>query len=213
MSLGQLGLQSFISKFGSDVVALYAQDDSGIPGQPIVTNANIMKASINTRSRIFSHPLANGTVLSDHVIDEPVDIELALIITNKNTSFSEFEIGFNAPSQSVLRNTYSTLLAYQQSRRLLALQTRANLFTNLLIYALPHQETVDVFNGIVLIVKLQETRFAIPIVGVFSPINEVQVDTKDRGVIQSTPPTQTQQSAAAALLDNLTGSLSGYFNE
>ena len=150
MSFGALGLQAFISKFSADVIGIYSQDDNGAPLQQIVTDANVMKASINTQSRVFKHPLADGSTIIDHRILLPIEIELALVITNKRRFFGN-AVSFDDPSPSVLRNNYNTLLEYYTSGRLVGVQTRATYYPNLLIRALPHQETTEGYNGIVLV--------------------------------------------------------------
>ena len=211
MSLGALGLQAFISKFSADVIGIYSQDDNGAPLQQIVTDANVMKASINTQSRVFRHPLADGSTIIDHRILLPIEIEMALVITNKRRFFGN-AVSFDDPSPSVLRNNYNTILEYYNSGRLVGVQTRATYYPNLLIQALPHQETTEVYNGIVLIIKFQEAQFTLRSVGIFSSINPSETTTLDRGDQQPEVPTPNQQSAAAGILDSISGSLTRFLS-
>lgn len=211
MATSGIALQAVISKFNTDIVGIYSQDENGSPLEQIVTDANIMRASVNIQSRVFRHPLADGSTRVDHIIKLPVEIELALIVTNKRRLFGNL-VSFNEPIPSnILRNIYGTFFEYYKNVRLLAVQTRASYYANMIVQAMPHQETVEVYNGIMLVIKLQETEFALPSVGVFSPADPTQSNTQERGELQAEAPTTNQQSAAAGVLDSIAGSLSGFF--
>lgn len=211
MSLGALGLQALIARYSQDVVALYAQDESGAPTEQLVPEAHIMKASINVQAKIFRHPLADGTTIIDHRIVQPIEIELAVVLSNTRRLFREAGISINEPSNDVLRNTYNVLLKFFNAGTLLAIQTRTSYYPNLVLQSIPYQETTDVYNGAVVVINAQETQFAIPTVGIYSPSDPARAVSEDRGELQAAEPTVAQQSVAAAAVDALTGSLAKFF--
>ncbi len=213
MPLGALGLQALISRFSQDVVAIYTQDDGGAPLEQLVPDAHIMRASVNTQSKLFRHPLADGKTIIDHRIVLPVEIELAFILTDKKRPFQDVPSTFSLPSNNVLRNTYNVLLEYFNKGQLILIQTRTSDYPNMILQSIPHQETVEVFNGAVMVVRAQETRFAIPVVGVYSAADSTRNETEDRGELQPRAPTIPQQSAAAGILDGLTGTLDKFFGD
>lgn len=213
MSLGNLGIQALISKYSQDVIAIFSQGSSGEPLKQLIPEVNIMKASINTNATVFRHPLADGSTIVDHRILEPVEIELILILSTTRKPFTSSYIDSLFPNQDNLRNTYNTLLEYYNNSYLIGIQTRTSYYSNMILSAIPHQENVDVYNGAILSLKAQETKFALPTVNIFVPLDPNDQSTIDRGEQQSISTTENQQSAASAILDNLTGSVSNFWND
>lgn len=120
-----------------DVVALL--DASG--AQVFVT-ARPMKATVKESSKSMEHPLETGATIVDHRIILPLEIELSVLLTEAD-----------GPA------VYQQLRAVFLRGDLLTLQTRAGSYSNLLLEAIPHDESPDMFDGLAVSVSLKEVVF------------------------------------------------------
>lgn len=127
-----------------DVVAI-----TGAGFMPLFTQARPLTAGVYETADVMEHPLETGAVIADHIVFQPVEIELPLLC-----------IGDLA-----YRSTYALLRSTFNAGTLLTIRTRTGSYPNMIITDLPHEETADVFDGIAIRLRLREARFVTPKTG------------------------------------------------
>jgi len=170
MSLGQI-LSNLSSAFAADSVAVFTQDFD-----QVFKSARALKAVIKENSRVMDHPLENGSMITDHRIILPIEIELTLILSSLD-----------------YQDVYKTIKQFYTNGTLLIVQTKSDIYENQLISAMPHEEDPEQYNVLPVILTLRQVQFAQPEYGVVpkAPKNSSNVD---RGVVQSSPATPAQES-------------------
>ena len=119
---------------GADAVALY---DASF--NQVFEMARSVKANINVSSKLLDHPVENGATMTDFRIAMPTEIELSVICTGK-----DYRTLYQA-----IRDTYANGIS-------LILVTKADTYYNLMIQAMPHEETPDMFDVLAVALKLRE---------------------------------------------------------
>ena len=136
-----------------------------------------MKAVVKEHARAMEHPLETGSIITDHRIILPVEIEIPLIITAQN-----------------YQATYQIIKQLFLSSTLLMVQTRTSVYPNLMIKDMPHEETPDMFNAVTLALTFKEVLFAVPVSN-FAPADPTKADAVVQGQQQAT--TYTPSSSYA----------------
>ena len=133
----------------------------------VLITSKPLRASVNASSKIFSHPIENGSSVNDHKIINPTEIEINMVL---------------APVE--YRSIYQEIKQLFLSDSLLTVQTKTDVYKNVTIKDLPHEETPDVADTVIVTLKMVETFFATAVYGPF-PANAVrninQSSTIDRG--------------------------------
>lgn len=166
----------------TDRVAVFTQDYTQVFRQ-----ARSLKATVREDSKVMEHPLESGATTVDHRIVLPVEIELSMVLQSED-----------------YQDVYKEIRQYYLNGTLLIVQTRANVYTNQLIQAMPHDEDTDLYDALSLALKLKQVQFVEAQYGVV-PKNPKNSTTVDRGVQQSKPVTEAKTSS---LLDASRGGLS-----
>lgn len=165
-----------------------AQDDVGVfdsSFNQLFPGARPIRAIIKETSDIMKHPIETGATISDHVVIQPTEIELSLIL-----------------DPETFQDTYQSAKAAWKALELLSVQTKADTYTNMLIYDMPHDETPDMFDTIPLAIKLREADLVdaqyaqLPKSKVRKTSNSSTVKTGQK----TAAPTQPQSSAAYDLI-------------
>jgi hypothetical protein len=121
---------------GIDVVALYTQKFV-----QLFPSAKIMHANIRQRSQVMEHPLETGSIIIDHSIILPTEIDLSIILESAD-----------------YKNVYAQINQYFQARTLVLVQTRAGVYENQIIMEIPHEENSEMINAIIMGIKLKEVQ-------------------------------------------------------
>lgn len=127
--------QSVMSLFGVDVVGIYDNDTFSQlfqTGRPI-------KANISRLAKIMEHPIETGAIVQDFMIIMPVEIELSLIL-----------------GAADYQTVYQEIKGYFMTGTQVSIQTKADVFPNMLIQGMPHEESADMFDVIPLALKLRQ---------------------------------------------------------
>jgi hypothetical protein len=161
-----------------DVVAI-----TGSGFAPMFAAARPLTASVYEFADIMEHPLETGAVIADHIVFQPVEIELPLMCVG------EF----------AYRSTYAALRGTFKAGTLLTILTRTGSYPNMVIIDLPHDETPDQFDAIAIRVRLSEARFVSPKTGLSQSQvkNPSQASTANRGA-QQTSAANASTSAKAS---------------
>lgn len=117
----------------TDVVGIFDADF-----QPLVPEAQPIKATVTQPSKVMEHPLETGGTVSDHRVFQPVEIEMTVVVP-----FADFP-----RLQAIYRQTETV-----------AVRTNVGTFDNMIIETLPHDETPDVFDKVAVAMKLREVQF------------------------------------------------------
>lgn len=174
-------VNSILSMFGVDVVGVFDNDTF----EQLFLTARPMKANINRQQKIMDHPIELGAIVSDFAIVLPVEIELSMLLGG-----SEYE------------TMYQTIKTYFLSQQMVTIQTKADVFADMLIQAMPHEETPEMFDAIPLALKLREVQL-VTVQYQSLPPTAVQAPT-DQSTVQGGAQ-QPQQSILYSISHYLTG--------
>ena len=130
-------VNAVLSMFGVDVVGIY---DNNTFAQLFKT-ARPIKANISRDRKIMDHPIETGALVSDFAITMPVSIELSMMLTGEEYAA-----------------VYKQIKRYFLASVLVSVQTKADVFPNMLIQAMPHEEDAAMFDAIPLALKLRQVQ-------------------------------------------------------
>lgn len=172
-------LDYLVPHFAVDVVGVFDKDFN-----QVFPRARVLKASVKEDSKVMEHPLETGSIITDHRIVLPVEIELYCILQSADYA-----------------DTYKIVKQYFLNGTLLTVQTRSGSYANQLMASLPHTEDAEQYDTLLMTLNFKQVQFA---TGRFrgTPANPSNSSTQDRGVINPQTPSQTSQG-------NVTNSISG----
>ena len=146
-----MALTSIIAdaEFGLDLLAL-AGGNVDIVGiyndtSQVYVQGRPLKASVRETSKVMDHPVETGVVLSDHHIINPVEIDLPLIVPAVYYA-------------SVYQQIKTDFLA----ATLLSVKTPVNVYGSMVIADMPHEESPEHFNAIIIGLRLRQVLFEVP---------------------------------------------------
>ncbi len=161
-----------------DVVGIFQQDTSA----QLFTNARPIKAKVTQTATVMSHPVEDGSTITDHKIINPIEIELSLIM-----SLEDYQ------------SVYKSIQDVFEKSTLLTVQTRSGTYRNMIISAMPHDEDAEIYDAIALALKLTEVKFAKFTTGtapkVSSPKNKRDSSTSNGGKQQTKTPAPEKKSS------------------
>lgn len=163
-----LGRSLLTASRAVDVVAILG---SGFA--PMFAQARPLMAEVFEYADLMEHPLENGAVIADHIVFQPIEIELPLLCVG----------------EAAYRSTYAAIKGAFTSGQLLTVQTRTDTYANMAITDLPHEETPEQFDAIAIRLKLREAKFVTPRseLSQADTKNPAQSSTVNRGNQQTTP--------------------------
>ena len=163
-----------------DIVGIYNDTTQ------VYVQARPLKASVRETSKVMDHPVETGVVLSDHHIINPVEIELPLIVP---------AIYYAA--------TYQQIKADFLAATELSVKTPVNVYGSMIIADMPHEESPEHFNAIIIGLRLKQVLFEVPGSTQPLPANYSPADPANQNTVQS-----GLQSASALGTQALTGATS-----
>ena len=128
------GSQSSNASAAVDVVAVY-----GKSGEQLFPLARPAKATVLHSAKLAEHPVESGGTIVDNRVILPVEIELTLYVTEYKTTYERLKTAF-------------------LGKELLSVQTRAGIFPDMAIEAMPHDEVPESVDVFVLNLKLKEIK-------------------------------------------------------
>lgn len=120
-----------------DVVAVLDADLN-----QLFPDARPVKATIKEESKAMEHPLETGALTVDHRVLLPTEIELQCLLTREEYA-----------------ETFQRVKDVYLAADLCTVQTRVDSYDNMLILAMPHEESADVLDGVTLIVQMRHVMF------------------------------------------------------
>lgn len=164
------------SFFARDVVAVYTQDFNQVFAQ-----ARPLKVVVKEEAKVMEHPVENGTIITDHRIILPVEIELSMLIRNADYP-----------------DVYQAIRQFYLNATLLVVQTKVGIYDNQMIASMPHEEDPEHFDTITLALKFKQVQFVTPVYGVV-PKRPAHSNTSALGVQQPKPLTSVASNGFDAL--------------
>lgn len=169
-----------------DLVAILDNDSL----EPIFSASIPMRVSVNPSKMITQYQVEDGTIRNDHVVDNPLEMNIDLLLSDlKRAEYLGLEQSFN-------------------ELRLVIVQTTISSYRNMIIEAMPHDETVDFGENVLLNIRLIEWREITPSYGDLPPkkvVNKnksstVKSGTKNTTVVTPSPENNTTAQDIAKVL-------------
>ena len=169
-------LDLLVPNASADMVAVLDQDFNQLFG-----DARPMKAMVNESAEVMQHPVETGVKISDHVVFLPTEIELGVFLTSRG-------------NVQDYRSVYQQIKQVYLSNQLITVQTRTDSYPSMLITAIPHDESGDMFDAVMVAIKLQQVIFVTPQFGAL-PESKVKNKTKASTVAKGEQQTTDRPSA------------------
>ena len=142
--------------------------------EQVFPKARAMKLTVSPASKAMEHPLETGAVITDHRILLPVMADLSLVLATED-----------------YRAVYQQIRDLFRRGELLTVQTRVDSFASMLIEKMPHEESGDMVDGVMVALTLKEAKFVTPQFSTLPPKKverKKDADTVQRGQQQPEPP-------------------------
>lgn len=152
----------------------------------VFASAYPIKASITPTAKTPAHPLETGETVVDHIIFDPVLVELVAILDPED-----------------YRDVYGRLARAFANAQTFNIQTRVQVYPNMLLQALPHEETPEMADTVQVVLKFSEVRFVTPS---YAPLpakkvaNKTKASTTSRGQQSGTAPKAATGSVLSKIL-------------
>ena len=127
-------------------------------------NARPLLAEIREPKRNMEHPLEKGQIISDYAVILPPEVEIPFMV---------------APEFA--RDTYQQIKSLFLNSTLLYVQTVAELYQNMIVAELPHQESPHYFNSIRVPVRFKQVQLVQSQLN-FAPADPLNSNTQNLGV-------------------------------
>lgn len=121
----------------ADQVALLRSSDFA----QVAAKARAMKLTVKPESKPMEHPVEDGSVITDHRVLLPVDIDLSMVLAGED-----------------YRDTYQELKTLFTDGELLIVQSKVDNFPDMIIAAIPHEESPDMTDAVPVAVKLRQVK-------------------------------------------------------
>ncbi len=166
--------------FATDIVGIYDANFN-----QAFKNARPMKARVKTSAKVMQHPLETGAVITDHIVYEPIEVELPVSIQANDYS-----------------NTYQLIRSAYIAGQIFSVQTRTQSYLNMILSALPHEEDPAHFDLIAVSLKFTEAKFVSAQYSKLPPSKvkkKAQASTAKKGEVKAEEPKISNPSRAAVL--------------
>lgn len=158
-----------------DVVAITSADGF-IPLFPL---ARPITASVFEIAKLMDHPLETGSVISDHIVFDPIEIRMPMICVG--------ELEYRA--------TYALIKSTYLAGTVLSVITRTGIYSSMVIAEIPHEEDAAHFDAISINIRLREAKFVTPQTGKLTASN---TDANKTSTVSRGAQTATDIPAAKA---------------
>lgn len=154
--------------------------------EQLFTAAQPMRVSVRESKRVTKFEVEDGTIRSDHVVDDQIEIAIDLILESQDA-----------------RDGYQQIRQAKDDNRLVIVQTKVSSYESMLISEMPHDETTELGGAISMPLRLVEWRTVTPQFGALPPskvMNKAQASTTKSGQKQTTDASDGTTKKAGAVL-------------
>lgn len=155
----------------ADVVCIL---DSSL--RQVLATARPIKAVVKEEAEAMRHPLETGAKVIDHIVIQPITLELSLILSGDE-----------------YRQTYQTARELFHRGELLTVQTRTGSYPSMCITALPHEEGPDMYDATALALTLTEVQIVEAQFSDAKVSNPADAKTVKRGQQQAPAPSSSER--------------------
>lgn len=171
-----------ILRVTQDIVAIL--ETEGL--QPLFADAHPMNATVRETSKIMTSAVEDGSLRADHIVYDPVEIDLPLLLTDD------------------IRSLYQNLRNAWKNQTLLTVQTKLSTYPNQMIYEMPHEENQPQGDSTVIQVKMREVQTVKAEYGSLPPrkvagANSNQANTVKKGNQQTSEATPAAKKKTSVL--------------
>lgn len=158
----------------------------------IFEKAQWLKVKVNDNATAMSHPVEDGSKITDHIVFGLIEIELSAIVDLYDTT------------------TYSDIKRYYKNRTIVTVQTKTDIYKNMVIIGIPHDEDSEMFSSVGIAIKFIEWDAKLPstvkakVKTVSKAKSKKQTPKKDTGK-QKAEPVKDTKSIAASIADAVKG--------
>lgn len=154
----------------ADQIAIFDQNY-----QQLFKLARIFKPFVKETAKGMENPDENGTILTDHIIIMPYEIELPMLI--------------KAPD---IQDIYGEIKQNFLNSTLLVVQTKTGTYPNMYILEMPHEEDPQQYDAVMLVLSMKQAQIVTPQTSTIQPKNPTNSSTVNRGTQQpGVPPFNT----------------------
>lgn len=149
-------------------------------GEQVFAGARPMSANVYEVAKVLDHPLEDGGTVIDHIVYQPIEIEMPLMVTGADAA-----------------TLYGEIRELFRGGELLTVQTRALTYDSMILAAMPHDERPEEFDALTITLQLREAIFVKSTYGgaVIGPAQvaptrpaQARTSTVTRGTQQTAPP-------------------------
>lgn len=177
----------------ADAVAVFDQNFN-----QIWVAARPVKINVRESKKVMEHPVETGEVITDHVVIQPLEIELSTVAQSAD-----------------YRNVYAEIKSYFLKSTLVVVQTRTSNYDQMLISDMPHEEDPALYDAITMVIKLRHVEFVSAQFGTLPPSkvkNPANASTTNRGQQQGADvPPKRKTSAAVSAVDGIGDTIHGWY--
>lgn len=144
----------------------------------VLQEAKIVDVRVKPNARNMEHPVEDGSIITDHRILLPVEIDLTVILNDANYA-----------------DTYASILQYYLDGTLLVVQTKVSVYENMIITEIPHSESSDMLDAIPMIISFKQVQLVSAQYNI-NPKKQANTNTVQKGTQQGTTANSDQSSKA-----------------
>lgn len=161
----------------TDITPVIILDNDSL--EELWEGSDIMSVSVSETSKATRYAVEDGTNRNDHVIKNPVEISINMMLVGKIAQLFQ-----------LLKQTYL-------EHKLVTVQTKTDVYTNMLVEGIPHEQDTGMTDGVTVNVKMVEWQEVTPEYGELTPKKVAkprQSDTVKRGsqATSEAPPKKRQ---------------------
>lgn len=153
--------------------------------QQIFATTHPMRMTVRESKRATKFVVEDGTTRSDHVVVDPIEISIDLVILDEDA-----------------RNGYEQIRQAWRDNKLVTVQGKVGSYKSMLITEIPHDESPEYGMGIAMPMKLTEWRSVSPQYGALPPSkvkSKKQASTSKGGQKQTTEANEPTKRKASVL--------------
>ena len=134
-------LLNVVGAFYSDkIVAIYNSLN-----QEVLQDCAIIDCVVKDTARLMEHPIETGAKIVDHKVFEPRQVQIQLALTESN-----------------YQQEYEQLSFLYHNCEMLSVRTKAQIYSNMQIIGIPHEEKVNKIDRLILAIQLKEAMLVSP---------------------------------------------------
>lgn len=111
----------------SDMVAIFNSETF----EQVFVKARPVEASIKMSSKVMTHPLEDGSSVSDHQIFDLIGVDISFLLSTDDYV-----------------SVYQSIKTAYEKSILFTIQTKTDVYENMLIQQMPRKESANMFNGV-----------------------------------------------------------------